>query len=211
MKPKRIILVRHAESVGNTDKSHYSHTPDFKIPLTEHGHHQSISAGKAILKLIGNEDVYAYVSPWLRTRQTFQNISNQLRGRIIRSVEDPRLREQDWGHYKAVDELTIENQLRKSYGKFHFRIQDGESGADVFDRVSTFLETIHRDFSKPDYPQNALIVTHGVTLSIFCMRWFHWTVEEWESYRNPENAAVVVMEMDSSGHYKLITPFSQSR
>ena len=208
MKPKRIILVRHAESNGNVDKTIYAHTPDYKVELTSCGIDQSRHAGAKIASLIGEETLYAYHSPWVRTRQTFQGIQESLTDNIARVIEDPRLREQDWGHYKELDFLKAENKQRNQYGKFYFRLQDGESGADVYDRISTFMETLHRDFQKPGYPQNALIVTHGITLLVFCMRWFHWSVEEFESYRNPENGQVVVMDLQSDGHYRISTPLT---
>ncbi|HXQ32746.1 MAG TPA: histidine phosphatase family protein, partial [Anaerolineales bacterium] len=69
----------------------------------------------------------------------------------------------------------------------------------------TFLETLHRDFKKSGYPQNALIVTHGLTLRLFLMRWFHWTVEEFENLRNPRNCQVVVMEKQADNRYELLT------
>lgn len=205
MKPARIILVRHGESLGNIDKSLYAHTPDHAVPLTKKGREQAQQAGQDIEQLIGNQSVYAYCSPWIRTTQTLEGITEAIQGNIVRSIEDPRLREQDWGHYKEEAFLAKENEARKEYGKFYFRLQDGESGADVYDRASTFLETLHRDFDKPDYPDNALIVTHGVTLLIFLMRWFHWTVQEFETYRNPKNCQIVVIEREDSGRFKIVS------
>ena len=32
IRPKRIILVRHAESIGNIDENAYTFIPDWKIP-----------------------------------------------------------------------------------------------------------------------------------------------------------------------------------
>ena len=34
--PKRIILVRHGESLGNVDEQYYENTPDWKIPVIVH-------------------------------------------------------------------------------------------------------------------------------------------------------------------------------
>ena len=98
---------------------------------------------------------------------------------------------------------------RDNFSTFYYRIPDGESGADVYDRLSTFLETLHRDFNKPNYPQNTLIVTHGLTLRLFLMRWFHWTVEEFENLRNPYNCQVVVMQKQADDHYELISKFNK--
>jgi broad specificity phosphatase PhoE len=67
------------------------------------------------------------------------------------------------------------------------------------------METLYRDFNKLEYPQNTLIVTHGMTLRVFLMRWFHWTVEEFENIRNPHNCQIVVMNKRSDDKYDLAT------
>ena len=108
--------------------------------------------------------------------------------------EDPRIREQEWGNYQTQTQLQKVWGERDDFGKFFYRMPDGESGADVYDRVSTFLETLHRDFKKRDYPDTCVIVTHGLTMRVFLMRWFHWSVEEYDSLRNPPNGAVVSMK-----------------
>ncbi|MCJ7695420.1 MAG: histidine phosphatase family protein, partial [Anaerolineaceae bacterium] len=72
------------------------------------------------------------------------------------------------------------------------------------DRVSTFLESLHRDFQKHDSPENVLIVTHGMMLRLFLMRWFHWSVEEFESLRNPKNCQIAVMQKGADERYTLV-------
>jgi broad specificity phosphatase PhoE len=78
---------------------------------------------------------------------------------------------------------------------------NGESGADVYDRVTTFLDTMYRDFEKNNYPENTLIVSHGLTIRLFLMRWFHWSVEEYESKHNPKNREIIVMKKQMDDHY----------
>jgi len=46
----RILLIRHAESEGNVDKSIWCTTPDYLIPLSEKGIKQAQQAGKKKLK-----------------------------------------------------------------------------------------------------------------------------------------------------------------
>jgi bisphosphoglycerate-dependent phosphoglycerate mutase len=46
--PRRIILVRHAESLGNRDPTAYTALPDPKVPLTELGKKQAREAGRKI-------------------------------------------------------------------------------------------------------------------------------------------------------------------
>ena len=209
MKPKRIILVRHGQSEGNEDSLNYETIPDYALNLTANGMQQSITAGEEISSIIGDEKVYAYVSPYYRTRQTYDGISSVLKNQIKTCHEDPRIREQDWGHLRHPDDSRLLIEERNKYSLFYYRMKDGESGADVYDRVSVFFETLYRDFNKQDYPDNTLIVTHGMTLRIFLMRWLHWTVEEYESLKNPPNCKVVMMEMGDDGKYKLVTTLQQ--
>jgi broad specificity phosphatase PhoE len=84
-------------------------------------------------------------------------------------------------------------------------LPNGESGADVYDRVSDFFGTLHRDFEKEDYPQHAVIITHGMTIRTFLMRWFHWTVEQFEECANPANCQILVLEKGGDGKYHLLT------
>jgi len=205
MKPNRIILIRHGESEGNLDKDKYRTVPDYALNLTSKGIEQAQKAGIEIKQIIGQESVYAYVSPYFRTRQTLQYLKEGIGDNIARVIEDPRIREMDWGHLRHPDENDEIAKRRDEYSTFYYRVLDGESGADVFDRVSTFLETMFRDFRKSDYPQNTLIVTHGLTLRLFLMRWFHWTIEEFENLLNPQNCQIVVMQQRPDGTYELVT------
>lgn len=109
--------------------------------------------------------------------------------------EDDRLREQEWGNFQEEHlSLKIEKE-RYKYGTFFYRMPYGESGADVLDRVSTFLDTMHRDFKKVKYPFHTIIVSHGLTIKTFLKRWFHWSVEEFEDMRTPRNCQIIKMEL----------------
>ena len=211
MKPQRIILVRHGKSDGNADKSQYQTVPDYALNLTPEGIEQAQQAGKEIKNIIGSESLYVYISPYYRTRQTYQYINESVAANVVQAIEDPRIREQDWGHLRNPDVNIEIIKEREHFGTFYYRIPDGESGADVFDRVSTFLETLHRDFNKPEYPKNVLIVTHGMTLRLFLMRWFHWTVEEFENLRNPHNGQIVVMQQQADTRYALVSALAKRR
>ncbi len=205
MRPKRIILIRHGESEGNIDKGQYLTVPDYALNLTPKGIEQARQAGKTLKEMIGEEGVYVYLSPYFRTRQTFQYLNESVSTNIVKCFEDPRIREQDWGHLRHPDDNEGIIQARDSFSTFYYRIPDGESGADVYDRVTTFMDTLFRDFNKADYPPNVLLVTHGMTLRLFLMRWFHWTVEEFENLRNPHNCQIVVMQKRSDDKYELVT------
>ena len=74
MKPRRIILIRHGECHANNDESKFATEPDYTIELTAKGVEQARQAGRALKELLGDESVYFYISPFWRTRSTFENI-----------------------------------------------------------------------------------------------------------------------------------------
>lgn len=211
MKPKRIILIRHGESEGNADKRMYGQKPDYALLLTDKGKKQAAAAGALLKELVQDEQLKFYVSPLYRTRQPFKQISTCFPDSQFLSKEEPRLREQEWGHLRSMEEcIEIENQ-RNDFGTFYFRIPDGESAADVYDRVSDFFNTLYRDFDRKDYPPNAVMVTHGMSIRLFLMRWFNYTVEEFELIANPHNCDMIVMELQDSGKYTLSSPLNKHR
>jgi broad specificity phosphatase PhoE len=212
MKPKRIILVRHGESEGNIDRNTYAVKPDFKLLLTETGVQQAFDAGKTLKQITHDESVMFYVSPLWRTRMTFENIARHYDPLLIKWKEDPRLREQEWGHFRDLKANILIDDERNKFGTFYYRIKDGESCADVYDRVSDFMHSMYRDFEKKDFPPNVVIVTHGMTLRLFLMRWFRWTVEEFETLRNPKNGDIVLMEFnEATKKYQLVTELKRKK
>lgn len=52
------------------------------------------------------------------------------------------------------------------------RFPNGESGADVYDRLTIFEDHLTRDMFMGRFADtNLVLVTHGLTLRIFLMRW----------------------------------------
>jgi broad specificity phosphatase PhoE len=205
--PRRIVLIRHGESQGNEDDTVYQRVPDHALELTAEGLRQAERAGARLREVFGGERVQAFVSPYRRTWRTYRALG--LDPELTTAREEPRLREQDWGNWQDIGDIHRQRRARDSYGHFFYRFAMGESGADVHDRVGTFMETLHRAFAEPDFPPNVLLVTHGLTMRLFCMRWFHWTVEEFETLANPANGETRMLLRDKNGRYHLDRPFER--
>lgn len=201
MKPEKIIVVRHGESEGNISPEKYFTIPDYQICLTENGKLQARDTGCKLKEVVGNGSVQFYVSPFYRTRQTFQEISQAFTPEQFIMREDPRIREQSWGNCKTPKIRAQMVQERASYGTFYYQPDNGESGAVVYDRVHAFIETMRRDFENDDFPQNVVIVTHGFAMRIFMMCWYNWTPEQFMSLENPANCRYVVMEKTGDDIY----------
>lgn len=214
--PKRIILVRHGESQGNLDMSAYTTTPDYRIPLTPLGVDQARAAGRGILDVVSsppdaNWKAYFYVSPYERTRATLREIGRAFpRDRIIGVREECRVREQDFGNFQVEERMRAVKETRELFGRFFFRFPEGESAADVFDRVASFLESLWRDIDMGRLEQdvscetNLVIVSHGLTSRVFLMKWFKWTVDQFERLNNFDNCEFRVMQLGPGGDYSLL-------
>lgn len=210
MKPKRIILIRHGESQANVDRYLFGRVPDYTIELTDKGHEQAREAGKRLKELVEDESMYFYVSPFWRARSTFEGVASAFPRTQFEYGEEPRLREQEWGYLRGQDEFDKICQERREYGTFYYRIPGGEAGSDVYDRINDLLGSLYRDFTDEKFPENCVLVTHGLTIRLFVMRFFHLTVEEFERMIAPKNCDLVVLELQDDGHYRLITEMACS-
>lgn len=95
-------------------------------------------------------------------------------------------------------------QERADYGHFFYRIPNGESAADAYDRVSGFNESMWRQFNEPDFPSVCVLVTHGLMTRVFLMKWYHWSVEYFEDLRNVNHCEFIVMKQSqTNGKYIL--------
>lgn len=158
-----------------------------------------------------------FTSPYRRTRETTEGILKSLTAsdpehgpspfprHTIKVFEEPRIREQDFGNFQPCSaEMERMWQERADYGHFFYRIPNGESAADAYDRISGFNESLWRNFSEDDFPSVCVLVTHGLMTRVFLMKWYHWSVEYFEDLRNVNHCEFVVMRQHSNnGKYIL--------
>jgi broad specificity phosphatase PhoE len=205
----QIILLRHAQSLGNVDELAYTRIPDHALPLTTLGEQQARATGPVVRALLDGERAAAYVSPYVRTMRTLELL--ELGDLIERTVPEPRLREQDWGNLQDPVEQEIQKQRRHDFGHFFYRLAHGESGADVDDRVASFLSELEQRVEKdPDHPDTALVISHGLTMRLLCRRMFSWSIALFESLSNPDHCALRILNHDGKS-WRLDRPFEQWR
>ncbi|CAM9140839.1 unnamed protein product, partial [Ectocarpus fasciculatus] len=197
--PKRIILIRHCESEGNVDSERYCEEADWRIPLSELGKEQAIEVGHKLKAIVGDDPLYFYCSPYLRTKQTLALAMRSLGDNpIVGAREEPRITEQQFGNFQNADEMQKFKENRGAFGRFYYRFPDGESGLDVYNRITSFIGTLFRLWSRATHDThdnvNVVLITHGLTLRLFLMRWFRLTVQEFETSCNPHNGCIIVMD-----------------
>lgn len=191
-----IKLVRHAESQSNVGEVDATRIGDPNVKLTQRGARQACLAGETLL---GNDwrffnGTLVYISPYCRTRETWENITRSVGSakENVHVYEDPRLREIEWGYDKPDDYDLHVDKMREIHGKFYFRMDGGESPADGYDRISGFLETMMRQVKRKEV-NNILIVTHGLTIRCFAMRFMHLKVEQFDDIQNPKHCDIVTI------------------
>lgn len=203
--PRRIILVRHGESMGNVDHTAYTYVPDPQVPLSDNGFQQALAAGEKIRSTFEADNMpyklFFYYSPYLRSKQTYEGIASAFsEDQICGAQEEVQIREQDFGNFQDTERKELEKAERLRFGRFFYRFPNGESGADVYDRITIFEDHMIRDINAGRFSGDTslVLVTHGLATRVFLMRWFHWTVEQFLKVYNPPNAQPIVLERITS-------------
>ena len=184
-----IHLIRHGESLANTNEQDPIEIGDCNIDLSAKGISQACDLGKTLP--ISFKDALVYCSPYKRTRQTLANIflgANLKPHEQPVVLEDVRLREVERGYESEASQF----HLREPQGWFYYRHNGGESPADCFDRSSTFMDSLFRELARTKR-EDVYIVCHGMVIRTFVMRWLHLTVEQFNAMDNPDNCDVVTI------------------
>lgn len=184
-----IKLLRHGQSRANVGEVDAKDVGDHTICLTEAGEAQARQAG-ATLGREYLDGALIYASPYQRTRQTLGAVLSGagLSRDAVRVYEDPRLREVEHGYA----EWEAQQSRRRTHGWFYYRFEGGESPADCFDRTSSFLESLMRQVERKA-AEKVLIVTHGLTVRCFVMRYLHLSVEQFDEMANPNNCDIITI------------------
>jgi len=226
-------LFTTSKLIPSENRDIHQTVPDHRVKLTPDGWKQVIHVGsethntpltyplkaeEAGIKLRSllrpSDTLHFFTSPYRRTRETTEGILNALTTdnpepspfprHTITVYEEPRLREQDFGNFQPDSaEMSRMWQERADYGHFFYRIPNGESAADAYDRVSGFNESLWRIFGEDNSASVCVLVTHGLMTRVFLMKWYHFSVEYFEDLRNVDHCEFVVMRLNESGKYDL--------
>jgi broad specificity phosphatase PhoE len=184
--------------------------PNHQIPILEP---EGIEQAKAVGVKLGSKflsEALLYQSPYTRTRQTMKGILSGAgfnENNLPKIYEDPRLREVDFGY----GDPEAQKPKRAHEGYFWYRMDGGESAADCFDRTSDFLDSMMRQLERKQkevyempldddaiiFPEkvnrDVVIVTHGMIIRCFVMRFLHLTVEQFDATDTPGNCDVITI------------------
>jgi 2,3-bisphosphoglycerate-dependent phosphoglycerate mutase len=198
-----VLLVRHARSTANADPSVYRTTPDHEIPLVcPADDADALAAGARLGAMdLAADATCSWTSTFLRCRQTESLVIRHAFGvradRVVRR-ESFLLRERDYGDWDGLSDTDIRARdpgrftrhasLRDPSERFYFRYPNGESRADVAQRMALFISKLHRS----RYPHHVVFM-HGITQRAFRMAWFDQPVDWFDREPNPPNASLLLL------------------
>nr|GMD04656.1 phosphoglycerate mutase-like protein AT74H [Ipomoea batatas] len=168
---------------GKRRKNHHKLLPK-RIILVRHGESQ------------GNKDDAAYtVTPDYKIPLTPHGIEQAHRaGSNIQLVVSDHGASRNW---KVAERMKVIKETRERFGRFFYRFPEG------------FLESLWRDVDMHRFhcqssdELNLVIVSHGLAIRVFFMKWFKWTVEQFEHLNNLGNCEFRVMQIGRGGEYSL--------
>lgn len=188
----RIKLIRHGESLANTNVVDPHTEGDFHVCLSDRGVVQARTLAERVdAGFIKSALIYS--SPYERTRQTLKILLDD-HGLAPTVYEDPLLREHDRGYHDEESQL----EMRRAHGWFYYRHKGGESPADVYLRASVFLESLYREIGRSQR-RNVLIVAHGMFIRCFVMRFLHLSHEDFLTMKDPDNTDIISIVPQEAG------------
>jgi broad specificity phosphatase PhoE len=210
---KRILLIRNGLCDVMRDPAKIMDIPDWKYPVSAEGYQDNVVLGRQLANMLQREPVYFYFSPYERSKQSLKALLEGAlevrRLNIVGCREDARLRDEDLGRYASKEELYATLKEQQTYGPFFYRFPHGESGADVGDRVSSFLDVFQREKVALPPNTNVLIMTHDLTIRMFIKRWFHLTVDTFHKMYSVPTSTPVELFRTPHDHFKFkLTPES---
>ncbi len=146
-------LVRHGETAGNAERRFQ--TPDAR--LTEAGRAQAIAVAATLRETTRARAILA--SDYVRTMETAAAISERF---SLPVIEEPALRERNFGYARGQPYADIGEETMKLWRDPHFRIDQGESWADVHTRLARFFGGLRA--SPP--AEELILVTHGGAMNV---------------------------------------------
>jgi broad specificity phosphatase PhoE len=155
--PSRLVLVRHAESLGNVaDRDARSRgdarldldVRDADVALSPTGKEQAAAVGRFVATLPADEQpTVVLASPYERAAATAAHALSAMDGHLQVRF-DERLRERELGIFDGLTgagiraEFPHEADRRRYLGKFYYRPPSGESWCDVALRVRSLLRDV---------------------------------------------------------------------
>ena len=206
-----LYLIRHGESIANINQNYDPIIVDAGVELTENGVRQAHDTDAALRKYFNKygypdtSSVRVFVSPFMRTRQTYDNISVLHR---YKKEEDDLLYEIIAGLFDFFPEDVVKQKFPLQYlawqtyfkeNRYFARYPEGESAADLSVRIRLFIEKILK--LEKDGIHTVFIVGHATWIMTFLTVWFHYPPEWFNTVEFLLNCEVIKVTEKETAKY----------
>lgn len=187
----KLVLIRHAESMGNIDKSLYYSIPDRHISLSEKGIGQAMQISEELLKLqIDPKLSQIYCSTFKRAIETSHYAGFLNNDHSVKFNE--KLIEVNWGCFGKDDSHFLPQFELWQRDPVNYRYIDGENFLDVAQRSKEFLFELYGNHK---IGETLIVVSHGLFLQSLLYSLKRMTIEL-AAVPSLQNASVTVVEIN---------------
>jgi broad specificity phosphatase PhoE len=215
---KKITIIRHGQSAGNFNKEVYLTTADSEVGLTDLGKKQAKDMTLSMFSLLGfvNSQIHSnsehniriYYSSYVRAYETFKEfraIAEERFPKIFREatiVEESLIREHEYSQDPVCSDV-VKNEIdfmnSKGQSRFYHRFLNGESFADVEQRVVLFLNQLQSSGDS----DHVFLFCHGHTQQLLIKRLLNLTVTDFHLLSHLDNCEYTTLYRVRNGNYKL--------
>ena len=194
---KRIVLIRHGKAaLAGKDQER---------ELDDDGIVQANSLKNKLVNL-GLNSSRIYASPFKRAIQTIEPFSETNKRILIEKKN-----ELEEIHMPKDDTLSKHQIIEKMWADENFKIQDGLSHKDHYNKIYPFLSDIFRDFKSNK--EDLVIISHGVLIGLILKFFFKlkFGFDDWKTMTMPdiyflnfdENNNFIEMKRDNTNIKKI--------
>lgn len=208
---KRVFLVRHAQSEEDINAAMHGRVPDQRISITSTGKKQVMDLAKILKpKISAYKKVKIITSSSNRAGQTMSLFCSMFPLIDFDISFESCIRNLNWGN---VDEFSLKEVEQERYrvGVLYFQFPCGDNTPDFVRDIECFVNNLKIKGQAEDYPECAVIFTHGFALRVIAKIFLQISDEDFRSLANLPNCYVATMDITKKGEVILKTPLPKTK
>jgi len=196
-KPRRLFVMRHAESLEDIDKTAYERIADEDMPLSAYGREQATDFGSRFVSSFGScQSLRLILSPSKRVLETAEILVSKLPTNIKWSLATESLiAKQNWGNVTIHNRPEIEKERYRT-GVLRYQFPGGESGEEMLFRFDLFAKRLSKEMAELLTDEAVLIISHGFEMRITLKSLLGWTEDHFESMAHPQHCEIKRLAFD---------------
>ena len=181
---KKIVLIRHGKA-AMAGKDH-------ERELDEDGIIQASSLKNKLIEL-GLNNAKIYTSPFKRAIQTIKPFAE-----ANKNVTISEQKELEEIHMPKDDKLTKHQIIEKMWEDESFKVGNGISHSDHFNKIKPFLNEVFEKFKSKN--EDIIVITHGVLIGIILKFFFkiNFGFNDWKKMTMPD---IYMLNYDTDNNF----------